>query len=202
VFDFTFDTPLGGNNPAGRTMYTDMHLANGTPSGTFPNNCPTQGSTLLTQEDAAEYLLFDLGACVSGSPLPQPAYQPATFTRDFQASCTQGTRPVWHFFYWKDATPSDTNITFAASTADSQAQLGSQFPAVSLATASGPDSCPSGPSCASAFVGVDVDPKLVAASQMSHAWLRVTMTLDPSSDKLTAPTLYAWQQTYDCVASE
>jgi hypothetical protein len=202
VFDFTFDTPLNSNNQVGRAMFTDMHLANGTPSGTFPSNCPTQGSALLTQEDAAEYLLFDLGACVSGSPLPAPAYQPATFTRDFQGTCAAGNRVVWHYFYWKDATPSDTNITFTALTADTQAQLGSQFSAVSLATASGADSCPNGPSCASTFVGVNVDPKLVAAGQQSHSWLRVSMTLNPSSDKATTPTLYAWQQTYDCIASE
>jgi hypothetical protein len=36
----------------------------------------------------------------------------------------------------------------------------------------------------------------------SRAWLRVTMTLNPTADMLTAPTLIAWQQAYDCVASE
>jgi hypothetical protein len=36
----------------------------------------------------------------------------------------------------------------------------------------------------------------------SHSWLRVNMTLNPSSDKMSAPTLLAWQQNYDCVASE
>jgi hypothetical protein len=200
--DFTFDTPLGGM-ASGRVMYTDMHLASGTPSGTFPGNCPTQGTALIQQEDAAEYLLFDLGSCVNGAmPLPPPQYAPSTFTRDFQGTCPMGSKVVWRFFYWEDATPSDSNIVFGAYTADTQAQLGTQFPLVNLATASGPDNCPNGPSCASSFVGVDVDPALVAAGQMSDSWLRVNMTLNPSSDKLTPPTLIAWQQMYDCVPAE
>jgi hypothetical protein len=57
---------------------------------------------------------------------------------------------------------------------------------------------------------VNIDPLLVAEGlptqgqppTASQAWLRVTMTLDPSADMLSAPTLIAWQQAYDCVASE
>jgi hypothetical protein len=210
VFDFTFDTPVGAATQPGRVMFTDMHLANGTPSGTFPGNCPTQGSALLNQEDAAEYLLFDLGACASGTPVSPPVFHTASFTRDFDGTCPSGSYPVWRYFYWEDATPSNTSIVFTAATADTQAQLGTQYPAVSLGTASGPDACPGGPSCASSFVGVNVDPLLVAAGlpkqgqppTASHSWLRVTMTLNPSTDMLTAPTLIAWQQAYDCVASE
>jgi|GEM_PF-2475922 len=208
--DFTFDTPVGAAMPVGRVMFTDMHLANGNPYGTFPSNCPAQGSALLQQEDAAEYLLFDLGGCVSGSPLTPPTYSPATFTRDFQGTCPSGYRVVWHYFYWEDSTPNDSNIAFTGWTADTQAQLGTQYPAAPLATASGPNSCPGGPSCASQWVGVDVDPKLAAngtgtwgnPAYASHSWLRVNMTLNPSSNKLVAPTLIAWQQTYDCVSSE
>jgi hypothetical protein len=209
--DFTFDTPLGGT-AAGRVMYTDMHLANGTPSGTFPANCPTQGSALTQQEDAAEYLLFDLSGCVTGSPLPTPPMYntPASFDRDFQGVCPSGSRVVWRFFYWEDYTPKDSNIVFTGYTADTQAQLGTQYPGVQLATASGPDNCPNGPSCISQFVGVDVDPALVAGgiptwgnpAHASYSWLRVNMALNPSSDHFAAPTLIAWQLTYDCVPSE
>jgi hypothetical protein len=208
--DFTFDTPLGGA-AAGRVMFTDMHLANGTPSGTFPANCPTQGTALTQQEDAAEYLLFDLSGCVSGSPVPvPPQYNPATFDRDFQGVCPSGSRVVWRFFYWEDYTPKDSSIVFTAYTADTQAQLGTQYPGVALATASGPDNCPNGPSCVSQFVGVDVDPALVAGgiptwgnpAHASYSWLRVDMALKPSSDLFSAPTLIAWQLTYDCVPSE
>jgi hypothetical protein len=62
---------------------------------------------------------------------------------------------------------------------------------------------------------VDVDPALVGAGvtawnantvppskSASYAWLRVAMTLNPSSNAMSAPTLLAWQQIYDCVAAE
>jgi len=218
--DFTFNTPVGSATPAGRVMYTDMHLANGTPSGTFPGNCPPQGGALSQQEDAAEYLLFDLGACVNGLPPPvTQQYNPATFTRDYDATnaCPSGYRPVWHLFQYEDTTPSDSNITFTAYTADSQAQLGTQYMVAPLITASGGDVCPPtpwppypGPSCSSEFVSVDVDTQLKAAGvpttgqppYSSHPWLRVNMTLNPSSDKMSAPTLIAWNQALDCVSSE
>ena len=127
--DFTFDTPVGSAMPVGRVMYTDMHLANGNPFGTFPTNCPTQGSALLQQEDAAEYLLFDLGACVTGLPIPMGSkqYDPSTFTRDYQAVCPSGFRPRWRWFQWSDTLPKDSNIVFAAYTADTEAQLGTEF---------------------------------------------------------------------------
>jgi hypothetical protein len=221
--DFTFDTPLGSSSPVGRVMFTDMHLANGTPSGTFPGNCPTQGTALLQQEDAAEYLLFDLGACVSGLPIPMPAqqYNPSTFTRDYNAVCPAGYRPRWRWFQWADTTPSDSNIVFQAWTADTEAQLGTEFtpplPA-SLWTSTTANPGPANPVPApNPPYAVDVDPALVAAGVPtwnasvsppatpkagSYAWLRVAMTLNPSSDKKSAPTLLAWQQNYDCVSSE
>jgi hypothetical protein len=88
--DFTFDTPVGGS-ALGRVMYTDMHLANGTPSGTFPGNCPVQGTTLTNQEAAAEYLLFDLGNCVMGQPVP-PNYPPIDTTgTGTNSTCTGGS---------------------------------------------------------------------------------------------------------------
>jgi hypothetical protein len=208
--DFTFDTPVGASMQSGRVMFTDMHLAVGNPFGTFPSNCPAQGGALAEQEDAAEYLLFDLGACATGTPVIPPVFHAATFTRDFDGTCPSGSHPVWRYFSWEDTTPSNSDIVFTAATADSEAQLGTQYPAVNVATASGPDSCPGGPSCATSPVEVNIDPLFVAAGlpkqgqppTASHPWLRVTMTLNPSSDMLSAPTLIEWQQAYDCVASE
>jgi hypothetical protein len=216
--DFVFNTPVGSSSPVGRVMYTDMHLANGTPSGTFPNNCPTQGSTLLQQEDAAEYLLFDLAGCVSGAPPPgnPQIYQAATFTRDFQGTCPSGSQVVWQNFYWADTTPGNSSVVFTAWTADSEAQLGTQYPAAALATASGANSCPNGPSCSNMPIGNGTNPGVAVDAALaahgtpttnmppvaSHSWLRVNMTLNPTSDQMSTPTLQGWQQTYGCVSSE
>jgi hypothetical protein len=216
--DFVFNTPVGAASPVGRVMYTDMHLANGTPSGTFPSNCPTQGSALLQQEDAAEYLLFDLAGCVSGQPPPgNPSqYQPATFTRDFQGTCPSGSQVVWQNFYWSDTTPGNSSVVFTAWTADSEAQLGTEYPVAPLATASGANSCPNGPSCSTMPIGNGTNPGVAVDSALaangtpttnkppvaSRSWLRVSMTLNPTSDHMSTPTLLGWQQTYGCVSSE
>ena len=213
--DFTFDTPVGSTTPVGRVMYTDMHLASGTPSGTFPGNCPTQGSDLTNQEDAAEYLLFELGSCVSGSPVVGPPTQffPATFTRDFQASCQNGFRPVWHLFSYEDTTGSDSNITFTAFTADSEAQLGTEYPQnTTVAVASGANACPNGPSCSTAFVSVDVDSKLLLASggrpRLRHPAVRVALVATGEHDarpvdrQVPRPTSSRHRRTTACRTSE
>jgi hypothetical protein len=216
--DFVFNTPVGSATPVGRVMFTDMHLANGATSGTFPGNCPAQGSALLQQEDAAEYLLFDLAGCVSGAPPPgnPQVYQSATFTRDFQGTCPSGQQVVWQNFYWADTTPGNSSVVFTAWTADSQAQLGTQYPAAPLTTANGANSCPNGPSCSNMPIGNGTNPGVAVDAALaahgtpttnmppvaSHSWLRVNMTLNPTSDQMTAPTLQGWQQTYGCVSSE
>lgn len=192
--DFTFNTPLGQPpaNQFGRVMYTDMHLAtNGGGSGwSFPTEC---GNAPLTpQEDAAEFLLFDLGSCLQQPPPPSPPkFKPATFVRDFTASCPAGKYVQWRTFLWQDMTPSDSNIVFAIRTGDTAQSLLAQVP---LYTVSGaPNINPWG--------GAAVDLALKGAGQVSHPVLEVQMTLNPTSDQLTAPTLFAWQQTFDCVDS-
>jgi hypothetical protein len=203
--DFTFNTPVGKNPTYGRVMYTDMHLSvassiYGASAGTFPSECAS--GALSPQEKAAEFLLFDLQGCTSSlpPPPPPPQYPPATFTRDFQGVCAPGYKPVWHLFEWEDVTPSDSNITFSAASADTQAQLGE--PTVSW-VASGPDNCPGGPSCKSSWVAYDIDPAGIdPQGNWSQAWLRVNMTLNPSTNKLSAPTLIGWQQAFSCVPSE
>jgi hypothetical protein len=220
--DFTFNTPLNAATTYGKVMYTDMHLSyassqcgDANENCFFPTNCTT--STLSGQEKAAEFLLFDLQGCTTPLPPPPPqstVFTPSTFTRDYQGVCGAGQRVVWHLFSWNDSTPTDssgaTNIVFTAFTADTEAQLGTQFtPAASLATATGaatgcfvPDA--GTPACP------DVDTALTAAGvptsgqppYASHAWLRVNMLLNPTPDQKVAPVLNSWNQGYDCVASE
>jgi hypothetical protein len=200
--DFTFDTPVGSTSPLGRVMYTDMHLASGTPSGTFPGNCPAQGSALTSQELAAEYLLFDLGSCV-GSNAPPPmmgmAYSGGTVSRVYDPVCPAMQEPIWRFFYWEDSIPAVTspvtpsNIVFSVQTSATSAGLSSAT-IIPLATVNTTNLT---------FTGSDVGAALTGAGLPStDAYLQVNMTLDPSSDMLTAPDLLAWQLTYDCVDSE
>ncbi len=188
--DFTFDTPVGGSPQYGRVMYTDMHLASGFNSASFPSECPAGG--LTAQEKAAEFLLFDLGACLTVIPPPPPAFFSQTFTRDYQGVCPIGKSVVWRFFDWQTVTPLDSSIAFSAQTANTQAGLPTATPTVSLGTASGAP--------ITTYVGTDVSVAL--APNPSLAWLRVNITLNPSSDKSQAPTLSAWRQQFDCADSQ
>jgi hypothetical protein len=50
---------------------------------------------------------------------------------------------------------------------------------------------------------VDVGAKLAAQSQpFSYAYLRVTMTLNPSTNGAAAPILHDWLQRYSCEPAE
>ncbi len=198
VTDYTFDTPIGAGPKYGRVMFANMHLTapSGSGTGVFPGIC-NASPTLSPQEKAMEFLLNDLGACVNNLPPSGVLYNnAATFTRDYFASCAgSGTAPVWHLFQWQSITPSDSNIVFTARTATSAPGLDAADPA-SLAIAQGPPTA--------GWVAVDVESKLRAdvPPQMSKAFLRVDMTLNPSTDKFFSPALLGWRIGYSCAASE
>jgi hypothetical protein len=79
---FSFDMPLGAvaDKVCGRVVYSDLHVGAGSndqPSMPIPQEC-TRG-TLSPQEDALEFMLFDLSSCVSPSsvvPAPPPPMLP------------------------------------------------------------------------------------------------------------------------------
>jgi hypothetical protein len=136
-------------------------------------------------------------------------YSPGTFTRDFDGVCPAGTVAVWHLFTWSGLTPLDSNLDFKSWTADTEAQLGVQYPTAVTLESPAPDNHANG-YVDSQLYATDVDTLLVAGGypasgtppHASHLWLRVNMVLDPSSDNSQAPTLLSWNQAYDCVASE
>jgi hypothetical protein len=194
---FSFDTPLG-KPPVGRVMQTAMHTQQGS-SGPFPSYCSAQ--PLNAQEKAIEFLLFQNTACAASSAnaskVPPPTYNRATYTRDYEGKCPQDTCPIWRFFDYETVDPLDSSITFAAQSAELAADLSSAPVApLGVANAAKPNS-PTAPP----FKNY-VDDALTGAGSRSAHWLRVTMTLEPSSNHLAAPTLKAWQQSYDCFPCE
>ena len=182
-------------------MFSDFHVSASavSGSGSFPTNCVNYNTgPLSAQEKALEYMLFDLTACLTPDYNPGPVgvhYEPVTVTRDYTATCEQGFHPVWHFFDWMTRTPGDSNIQFGAQTGETLATLAPATP-ISLGSASGADITTWGVGYA------DVNTKLAAAGLSSGKLLRVSITLNPTSDHLYAPTLDAWRQNYDCVPTE
>ena len=66
---YTFNTPIGATsaNQCGRVVFDDFHVenvsSNATYMATFPAECPVGAMT--PQEKLLEYLIFDLGSCVT-----------------------------------------------------------------------------------------------------------------------------------------
>jgi hypothetical protein len=74
---FSFDTPLGAApaNVCGRVVYSDLHVAGAShddPSLPVPAECNPE--PLSPQEDALEFMLFDLSSCLT--PVSQPPVPP------------------------------------------------------------------------------------------------------------------------------
>jgi hypothetical protein len=75
----SFDTPVGGVTTGetkaycGKAVFSDLH-AGGAPSGDIPASCGT--GTLTAQEEALEFLFFDLSACVQDDSQPAQMIPP------------------------------------------------------------------------------------------------------------------------------
>jgi hypothetical protein len=183
----------------------------------FPYAC-AQGK-LTDQEAALEFELFDLSACVSpnGAPPPPPpapvtTYNPVTFTLDFTASCPSGTHVVWRELDWQASIPGTSSIAFSAQTADPTADGGlpdyTSVQKVPVYTATTSTALPAWDGAlldvGSADGGASGSGVFNKANPpvASRGDLRVTVTLNPTSDKMNTPTLIAWQVKSDCAPSE
>jgi hypothetical protein len=156
-----------------------------------PASCSAVGGACLTNAD-----------CCGGSPCTAqkcenvPTYMaPATFTRDYVASCPPGFQPRWGLFLFHLTTGSTSRIGFAAKTAATTADL---------ATAMSVDL---GDSNQDNFGGAadsrDVGNALETANQLfSLSRLRISMTLYPSANGAVAPILHDWEQRYTCQPAE
>jgi hypothetical protein len=184
-------------------------------SSQFPNAC-AQGP-LSAQESALEFMLLDLTACVSpdnqpppGPPTPVTTYNPATFTIDFTSACPSGTHVAWRRLDWQATVPNTASIVFAGQTADPSADGGppsySGVQSVQLANVTTSTAPGTWGGAIIDATGIDAGApgafNAATPTVTSKGDLRVTVTLNPTSDKMAAPTLIQWRVVSDCPASE
>jgi hypothetical protein len=69
---YSFNTPVGqtSDKQCGKVVFSDLHVADDNPGGTYPNNC--NNNPLTAQEKALEFLLFDLSSCIQNDSQPPP----------------------------------------------------------------------------------------------------------------------------------
>lgn len=137
--------------------------------------------------------------CVGSGPkvcATVATYQPASFTRDFVASCITGSRPIWRAVDWQADIPSGTSISFSAQSGDTAASL---LPAVPVLVASTTTTVLAPQWGASAQTVSDALASATPAVASGDV-LRLTVKLDTNG--AAAPTLFAWRVLYDCMPVE
>ena len=153
-----------------------------------PNSCSNPGGSCSVDADCCQ-----TGShCALGICRQPLGLATQTFTRDYVAVCAAGTHAIWRFFDWKATETTDDHVDFSAQTWATGESPGAL---IALATAQ----APSNPIT---WVGSDVGAKLSAAGQVAGDHLRITASLVPSSDGLSAPVLIGWRQSYSCVPAE
>lgn len=201
------DCPGGGTCVGG--------IPGGTCSGSgnnFPYECAQ--STLDPQEAALEFEFFDLSACVSpngivpqGPPAPITVYNPVTFTVNFTSTCPTGTHVAWRSISWQASIPATASIVFSAQTTNPPADGGpvsyAGVQSVTIATAtSANQNSSAGIDLVSTDGGAAGAFELANPQVSSQSDLKLSITLNPTSDQKTPPTLIDWQVTSDCPSSE
>lgn len=120
----------------------------------------------------------------------------------YEAVCPSGTHPQWDRLVFASTTPVGTSVRFAVQTATaaSPTTFAPATPTVAATaptthpancTTGGPSPCP-----------VDLYTVLGGTPAAHHPNLKLTVTLNPSQDAQSAPSLSSWQVTYSCPPKE
>jgi hypothetical protein len=122
-----------------------------------------------------------------------------TYTEDYLATCTEsGALPQWSYLQFSAATPGDSSINFQVATAASVDELVAATP-ISLFTASAAegitDCLLSGPA---PKCPIDLYAAMLPSGSALNQYLRLIITLNPSSDGMQSPALDFWRISFAC----
>lgn len=160
---------------------------------------------------------IETGVYVPGSePVPPvivpTELDPGVFTRDYDMTeaCGIDQVPVWSLWSWEATTPADSKIEFYVQTAQTLEELDSApLDALRFSNPPGPVALSGTAAVAEAgspnteLGSAVVSETLIANDRLENQpFLRMTVRLFPSSDKLQAPTLRSWNLEASCQDSQ
>ncbi len=174
--------------------------------------CSADGGSCNVDGDCCNYVTEGTrcsgGTCQVPPAASSPGYpNSATVTYDFQSNCGladggvnsgAGTAAIWRYLQTDQIIPTGTSISFTVQSASTEAGL-SAAPTASAGTTTTTIQSPlywTGPTT------VDQELRALNPPSVSSTWLRVNVTLQPSSDKTSAPTLISLTPTFDCAPAE
>lgn len=195
-------TPNGGTNPITINKVSSSSACGASGGWYFdnPSNpsemelCPSSCTTIQGAQVQVVY------SCLK-------QYQPGVFTRDYDAGsvCPAGTQPAWGAWSWSATTPGNSSVNFKVAVASTAAGLNSApLDALQFTNPPGPSSLAGQAIGATTANGTDsgmavVEKTLKANNRNPNSqFLRVQITLQPSTDKTQAPTLNSWDLQVSC----
>ena len=175
-----------------------LHAACTTPA----EGCPCAHAGAVTACPGPKIRTGDFTSCapgervcsngVWGECLTNTVVQSAdSVTQDYSSPCPSGTRVQWGALTLDGLTPGDSKIVVHIETADSSEGLDGAS-SLALDQFRG--------SANSSWTSPDAQGALVASGSASGNWLRVTLTLSPSSQGGSTPIVAGWHEASSCVA--
>lgn len=153
--------------------------------------CSVAGESCSTASDCCNG-----NACVDFSCVTPSDFEPASFVREYVAECPVGYHPTWQLFSFHLTTDLDSRLHLEARSSSSLDSL-ETAPLVTVGTSSATARSPAPPE----FIDTGAALELAGVSR-HQTYLRLIITLEPSSDGSAAPILHDWEQRYTCEAAE
>ena len=139
---------------------------------------------------AATSAHIEIGAGCTGG------YAQTSTVQTYAAACGAGQRPQWGYLTWEALTPGDSSVEFLARTSDTASFTGTpvKIGTVAVTPPAAPDACAIGDACA-----IDLYTSLGGKPAGARPHLELTVRLNPSTSRTSAPTVTDWQLTHSCV---
>jgi hypothetical protein len=142
---------------------------------------------------------YHLGGCQTSSTA---GYPQVVYKQLYTAKCPKTKKVQWSYLTYDSTTPGNSHVKFEAHTGASATTL---TPALTLLATAKATPAPDTQVCA--FTGGPAGCPVNLYSTLGNAAatqtvLELVITLEPTSDKASAPTLHSWKVTYSCTDSE